>query len=72
MAVVAASRLKAEISQLNSIAEMFRNSTLLNSNKYVLDVIECTRKLQAVVVAVEKDQQEMQQQQSNRQIAMGQ
>lgn len=56
--------LQAAISSLNSTAETFRMSGLPKSNEYVLDIIECTRKLQGIVVGVQKEIQGMAENQS--------
>lgn len=53
--------LKAAILELNRVAETMRMSGLTKSNDYVLDIIECTRKLQGIVVSVEKEMQQLQQ-----------
>lgn len=55
--------LQSLIAGLNSVAEKFRASGLPKSNEYVLDIIGCTRELQGIVVGVQKEIQQMQQQQ---------
>lgn len=59
LAVNGVGDLQAAISGLNGTAEKFRVAGMPKSNEYVLDIIECTRKLQSIVVDVQKEMQAM-------------
>ena len=57
MAIKGLGDLQSLIAGLNATAEKFRQSGLPKSNEYVLDMIECTRKLQGIVVGAQKELQ---------------
>lgn len=63
LAVNSVGDLQELIQRLNATAEKFRQAGLPESNKYVLDIIQCTQKLQSIVVSVQKELQEMAQNQ---------
>ena len=63
LAVSGIGDLQALIAQLTSVAEKFRAAGLPKSHEYVLDIIGCTKELQGIVVGVQKEIQQMQQQQ---------
>ena len=72
MAVQGLGSIQQCIHELNAVAEKFRQSGLPKSHEYVLDIIGCTRELQGIVVSVQKEIQQLQQQQIAQQPAMPQ